>query len=264
MSLRHPKGRLNWSSRRSSTGVWGFTLIELLVVIAIIALLVSILLPALQKAKELARTTVCMTNLKSTGNAIAMYIAEYDMEAPWLFSTSTADNPDEDSVGSSMPHLPGNPALALIENGDFVSDPKIFFCPHYKRNYEDDYSPRARGGGNTAAGYHRVWGTYTYFYPHISVWESEARGLQWDTAVDDVCPKNQHLNNIGIVGDDSKEMIMSDADWWRFNSASGGVDMRNIDSGYDHFNVLFTDYSVTLVTKDQDTFSTWLWMSLAP
>ena len=45
----------------------GFTLIELLVVIAIIALLVSILLPSLKKAQELAKRTVCMTQLKAIG-----------------------------------------------------------------------------------------------------------------------------------------------------------------------------------------------------
>ena len=50
----------------------GFTLIELLVVIAIIALLVSILLPSLTKAKELARRAVCGVNLHSIGLAMAM------------------------------------------------------------------------------------------------------------------------------------------------------------------------------------------------
>src|SRR4051812_29838090 len=50
-----------------------FTLIELLVVIAIIALLIAILLPSLSRARENSRRTVCGTQLKSQGMAIAIY-----------------------------------------------------------------------------------------------------------------------------------------------------------------------------------------------
>ncbi len=51
----------------------GFTLIELLVVIAIIALLVSILLPSLNRARELAKRAVCSTNLNGMGKALVLY-----------------------------------------------------------------------------------------------------------------------------------------------------------------------------------------------
>ncbi len=61
----------------------GFTLIELLVVIAIISLLVSILLPSLQKAKELAKTAVCMTNHKQLAGGVQMYASLYDGILPF-------------------------------------------------------------------------------------------------------------------------------------------------------------------------------------
>ena len=60
----------------------GFTLIELLVVIAIIALLVSILLPSLSQAKELARIVVCSSNLKQWGNGFHLYLSDHDRTFP--------------------------------------------------------------------------------------------------------------------------------------------------------------------------------------
>jgi len=56
----------------------GFTLIELLVVIAIIALLMAILMPALQRVKLQARTVACLANLNQWGLMFAMYCDEND------------------------------------------------------------------------------------------------------------------------------------------------------------------------------------------
>lgn len=56
----------------------GFTLVELLVVIAIIALLVSILLPSLQQAKEQAKMVMCMTNLRNIYGGFLLYVEDYD------------------------------------------------------------------------------------------------------------------------------------------------------------------------------------------
>ena len=56
----------------------GFTLIELLVVIAIIAMLLAILMPALNKVKKIAQRVVCGTNLKGLGTAQVVYGNDYE------------------------------------------------------------------------------------------------------------------------------------------------------------------------------------------
>jgi competence protein ComGC len=63
----------------------------LLVVIAIIALLVSILLPALSKAKGAARTVVCMSNMKSMNTAVAIYVDDNNRALPTALSDTLQD-----------------------------------------------------------------------------------------------------------------------------------------------------------------------------
>src|SRR5689334_21786689 len=61
---------------------FGFTLVELLVVIGIIAVLISILLPALSGARKQAKLVTCQSNLRQVGQSMGIYIAEWKQTFP--------------------------------------------------------------------------------------------------------------------------------------------------------------------------------------
>jgi len=69
-----------------------FTLIELLVVIAIIAILAAILFPVFARAREQARKTACLSNMKQMGTGILMYVQDYDETLPMTNYSNTIDH----------------------------------------------------------------------------------------------------------------------------------------------------------------------------
>ncbi len=118
----------------------GFTLIELLVVIAIIAVLMAVLLPALNRVREQGKRTVCIHNLKNLALAWVMYTDDNDYH---IVKGRAGDDGWVKRIGTTPVDRPIEEQLAAITEAllfNYVKTTKVYRCPVAERNEMRTYS----------------------------------------------------------------------------------------------------------------------------
>ena len=122
MSSAH-RGCLRGRSREGA-----FTLVELLVVIGIIAILISILLPTLNRARESAKRTQCLSNLRQLSDVFKLYGVSYKDATPIGYSNSAKQvSYLLNNNGTSTPHTVT--ALGFLAMAGLCKSPRMLYCP---------------------------------------------------------------------------------------------------------------------------------------
>jgi prepilin-type N-terminal cleavage/methylation domain-containing protein/prepilin-type processing-associated H-X9-DG protein len=128
----------------------GFTLIELLVVIAIIAILAAILFPVFAQARAKARQATCVSNLKQLGNAMLMYVQDFDETFPHVPANRVGVDARIDWGKDTWAY---NDVYVVLQ--PYVKNYKVFFCPDRNRFVGDAFF--LPGTKNEVWGYGYHW-----------------------------------------------------------------------------------------------------------
>lgn len=228
----------------------GFTLIELLVVVAIIALLISILLPSLKRARDQAKTTVCLSNLHQLGLVTTNYVQDFKGSLPFFKGLTPPNN---------APYLQYHQIFNFI---NYLKDLKIYRCP----SATDEVSVKNLADTNPNP----------RFVPRYIVDRSDQRYRQHRTEFPDIDPANYPTGlidplyteywsndwssgatdplgmpipavnggNIDKIPNVNYAVIMSDACWWWWEL--GGATRHNEAN-----NLLYLDAHAARVAKQK-------------
>lgn len=215
-------------SKKLAIKIRGFTLIELLVVISIIALLLSVLMPSLQKARKQAQKIVCTSTLKNLGLATYLYIEDNEdyfpaVEKGWSFSW----------YGVLAPYVSANKEDLGPNLGK--GGKNVFVCPSSKHPNRSDYMDYVAAQGRYLDTSYGIIGI-DYSVPTKKKPTNSRKITDIIKSPSSVIWLVEGENRSGIAG-----AVMSDAFIWKINYSLWPLQFGNRHEGD---NAVFVDWHV--------------------
>jgi prepilin-type N-terminal cleavage/methylation domain-containing protein len=148
-----PRGRNDTMKIHATTSRRGFTLIELLVVIAIIAILAAILFPVFAQARDKARQSSCLSNMKQLGTAVYTYLQDWDESFPM---DRYCKNPNVNCAGpngeiTGQEGSPWNWKRSLWATGTLKTT-KVYECPSNDNAWAKSHANSCDGDESNCVG----------------------------------------------------------------------------------------------------------------
>jgi prepilin-type processing-associated H-X9-DG protein len=252
-----------YCSRCHKNRLLGFTLIELLVIVAIIGVLVALIFPVFARARESARASTCLSNMKQIGSAFDLYIQDYDNIYPMSRfpdvehmlggCTSNGVPPDDDLEGTSI-----NWKRVLSV---YISSKELFECP--SNGHEWDIGGFNNTPGDETNGYYPKSNWLPDSYALNGSFFHEAVPPCW-YGESLVRPRGESEINAPaslIVVEESRYSYPDLGNWFLFQRGPDGGEEGPYQSHNGSCNWLFADWHAKRL-KPQNTCQPQMWTDL--